>query len=145
LVNQNKKKSIFAFNNDRHMTIPRGIDLAKHILPEEIFTCFTLVDIKEDGNTLHFYLEELNVLPEAYLGEDMESKGFHRECEIKDFPLRDKALYLHVRRRRWLNRSTGEAVSRDWNLGAGGTHYTQSFASFLKGFIGYLPHSGPLA
>jgi hypothetical protein len=89
--------------------------------------------------------EELNILPEEYSGEDMESKGFHKACEIKDFPLRDKALYLQVRRRRWLNKETGEAVSRNWNLVAEGTHYTQGFASFLKAFIGYLPHSFPLA
>jgi hypothetical protein len=90
-------------------------------------------------------LEESNVLSGEYPGEDMESKGFHKESVIKDFPLRDKALYLHVRRRRWLNKKTGEVVSRDWNLAAAGTHYTQGFASFLKELIGYLPNSGPFA
>jgi hypothetical protein len=122
-----------------------SIDLARYILPEEIFKYFVLVQVKESGNTLHFYLEELNVFPEEYFGEDLESKGFHRESVIKDFPLREKSLYLHVRRRRWLNRGTGEVVSRNWNLVAEGTHYTQGFASFLKELIGYLPDSGPLA
>jgi hypothetical protein len=121
------------------------IDLATYILPEEIFSYFLLDKIEEDSNRLHFYLEETNVLPEEYSGEDMESKGFHKESVIKDFPLRDKALYLHVRRRRWLNKKTGEVVSRDWNLAATGTHYTQGFASFLKELVGYLPDSGPLA
>jgi hypothetical protein len=130
---------------DSFMTTLPDIDLARYILPEEIFHYFTLIQIKEEGNNLHFYLEELNVLPEEYSALDMESKGFHKERVIKDFPLRDKALYLHVRRRRWLNISTGEVVSRDWNLVAEGTHYTQGFASFLKGLIGYLPDSGPLA
>ncbi|MDR0206920.1 MAG: hypothetical protein LBI45_06655 [Bacteroidales bacterium] len=123
----------------------QSIDLARYILPEEIFKYFVLVQVKESGNTLHFYLEELNVLPEEYLGTDMESKGFHKESVIKDFPLREKALYLHVCRRRWLDRGTGEVVSRNWNLVAEGTHYTQGFASFLKALIGYLPDSGPLA
>ena len=127
------------------MATTQGIDLAKYILPEEIFNYFILVQVKESENNLHFYLEELNVLPEAYLGEAMESKGFHKESVIKDFPLRDKALYLHVRRRRWLNTSTGEVISRDWRLVSEGTHYTQGFATFLKGLIGYLPDSGPLA
>jgi len=127
------------------MSTTQCIDLARYILPKEIFTYFILVQVKESGNTLHFYLEELNVLPEEYQGEPMESKGFHKSCEIKDFPLREKALYLHVRRRRWLNTRTGEVISRDWNLVAEGTHYTQGFASFLKELIGYLPNSGPLA
>jgi hypothetical protein len=127
------------------MTALPCIDLAGYILPNEIFNYFTLVQIKEEGNHLHFYLEELNILPAEYFSGDMESKGFHRESIIKDFPLREKALYLHVRRRRRLHKDTGEVLSRDWNLVAEGTHYTQGFASFLKGLVGYLPDSGPLA
>jgi hypothetical protein len=113
--------------------------LLKYILPEEIFRYFLLTDIKEEGETLHLYLEENNEKPEEYLGDSMESKGFHPEVVIKDFPLRDRAMYLHIRRRRWFNKTIGTTVSRDWNLVAEGTHYTQGFASFLKEFIGYLP------
>jgi len=121
------------------------IDLAQYILPEDLLRYFVLEKVEENDNELHFYLEEINVLPDEYLGEDMESKGFHSEQTIKDFPLRGKPLYLHVRRRRWLHKPTGTVVSRNWNLVAKGTHYTESFATFLKEFIGYLPHSGPLA
>ena len=117
-----------------------AINLAKYILPEDIFLYFILDRVDEQKDGLHFYLDEINVLPEFCIGEDMESKWFHKESVIKDFPLRDKALFLHVRRRRWLNRQTGETVSRDWKLVAEGTHYTQGFASFLKGIIGYLPY-----
>jgi len=146
LVERNKKKSIFVFKKDNFMiTKSKEIDLSKYILPEEIFRYFVLDRVEETSDHLHFYLEETNVLPEEYSGESMESKGFHKESVIKDFPLRDKALYLHVRRRRWLNRTTGEVVSRDWKLVAEGTHYTQGFASFLKALIGYLPDSGPFA
>jgi len=118
-----------------------AIDLAKYILPEEIFQYFLLVKVEELNNTLHFYLDEDNIIPSEYQNCDLVSKGFHRESVIKDFPLRDKPLYLHVSRRRWLNRTTGEIVSRDWNLLAKGTHYTQGFASFLKEFAGYLSDS----
>jgi hypothetical protein len=127
------------------MTQNLGIDLARYVLPEEIFSYFSLMKVEESGKSLHFYLEEENVLPDEYAGEAMESKGFHLETVIKDFPVRGRPLYLHVRRRRWLNRGTGEVVSRDWRLVADGTHYTQGFASFLKGLVGYLPDSGPLA
>jgi len=126
-------------------TILSGIDLAKYILPEEIFKYFILDRVVDENNQLHFYLDESNVVPDDYLGEEMESKGFHPECVIKDFPLREKALYLHVRRRRWLNKGTGDVVSRDWKVVAEGTHYTQGFASFLKELAGYLPDSVPLA
>ena len=75
------------------------IELAKYILPEEIFRYFILDRVEEESNNLHFYLEESNILPEEYSREGMESKGFHKESVIKDFPVRDKALYLYVRRR----------------------------------------------
>ena len=135
-----------------------SIDLAKYILPDELFRYFRLCKVEELSRELHFYLDELNILPDEYVGVDMESKGFHVCCAkckhqasvIKDFPLREKSLYLHVRRRRWLNKSTGKVVSRDWHLVAEGTHYTQGFASFLprtsyavqvKEFVRYLPDS----
>ena len=122
-----------------------NIDLVRYILPEEIFKYFSLYNVDEEKSCLHFYLEELNILPDEYIGEDMESKGFHTESVIKDFPLRDKSLYLHVRRRRWLNKNTGKVVSRDWQLVSEGTHYTQGFATFLKELVGYLPDSYPVA
>jgi hypothetical protein len=119
-----------------------SLNLAKYILPEEIFKYFRLCKVVDDVvGELHFYFDELNILPEEYSGEDMESKGFHQESVIKDFPLRDKSLYLHVRRRRWLNKTTGKVVSRDWMLVAEGTHYTQGFAFFFKDLVGYLSDS----
>jgi hypothetical protein len=117
------------------------IDIAKYVLPDELFRYFILIKVEELPESLHFYLDELPIFPEEYLGQDMVSHGFHSECVIKDFPLREKSLYLHVRRRRWLNKTTGNVVSRDWNLVAEGTHYTQGFASFLKAFVRYIPDS----
>ena len=110
--------------------------LAKYVLPEEIFQYFELVKIEPSGRELHLYLEELNEIPEGYHQGELESKGFHVESIIKDFPIREKPSFLHVRRRRWLEKATGKTVSRDWELVAEGTHYTQGFASFLKGLIG---------
>ena len=116
-----------------------NLGLIKYVLPEEIFRYFELKEIEQKGRELHLYLEEQNEIPEGYHSEEFESNGFHNETVIKDFPIREKAAFLHVRRRRWLEKSTGKTVSRDWNLVADGTHYTQGFASFLKGLIGYLP------
>jgi tRNA A58 N-methylase Trm61 len=41
-------------------------------------------------------------------------------------------VYLHIKKRRWTNKVTGEIVKRDWNLVAKGTRMTQEFAAFLK-------------
>ena len=35
---------------------------------------------------------------------------------IQDFPLRGKFVYLHIKRRPWTNKDTGEIVKRDWDL-----------------------------
>jgi len=116
-----------------------NLGLAKYVLPAEIFQYFEIVKIEPLGRELHIYLEELNEIPKGYNPCDLESKGFHAESIIKDFPIREKPSFLHIRRRRWLEKATGKTVSRDWELVAEGTHYTQGFASFLKGLIGYLP------
>ena len=119
-----------------------SIDLAKYILPETIFRYFHLCQVKESPGRSWFSFWRIEYFAwRVFLGEDMSSKGFHQVCVIKDFPLCDKPLYLHVRCCRWLNQSTGKVVSRDWNLVAEGTHYTQGFESFLKELIGYLPDS----
>jgi tRNA A58 N-methylase Trm61 len=41
-------------------------------------------------------------------------------------------VYLHIKRRRWTNKTTGEIIKRDWLLVAKGTRMTQEFAAFLK-------------
>jgi hypothetical protein len=116
-----------------------NLALAKYVLPEELFRYFELIKIEQTAGSLHLYLDELPELPEGYNPTELESKGYHCETVLKDFPIREKATFLHVRRRRWLEKATGKTISRDWKSVAEGTHYTQSFASFLKELVGYIP------
>jgi len=116
-----------------------NLGLAKYVLPEELLQYFDITKIAQKGRYLHMYLKELNEVPAGYDRSSLASKGFHNETVIKDFPIRDKPVFLHILRRRWLEKATGKTVSRDWKLVAEGTHYTQEFAFFLKEFIGYLP------
>ena len=71
-------------------------------------------------------------LPREYKKGQATSKGFYNEITIQDFPIRGKQVYLHIKRRRWLNNSTGSIVTRDWDLVAKGTRMTNEFATFLK-------------
>ncbi|WP_438830188.1 ISAon1 family transposase N-terminal region protein [Ancylomarina longa] len=48
--------------------------------------------------------------------------------------MRDKAMFLHIRRRRWAVKQGGKIISRNWELTAKGTKFTQEFRSFLKEF-----------
>jgi hypothetical protein len=102
------------------------------VLPPEVKTYFRLTSHKSDEESLHLYLEELNNIPEEYLGQQLESKGFYEESTLQDFPIRGRNVFLHVKRRRWMNHSTGKVVQRNWKLVAKGTRITKDFAAFLK-------------
>ncbi len=67
----------------------------------------------------------------------MSPKGFFDEVILQDFPIRGQEVYLHVKRRRWLNQDTGLVVFRDWSLVAKGTRITEDFAAFLKAISRY--------
>ena len=114
------------------MQINEGINLVNFILPTGVLEYFTITKIEQTEEHLNIYLDENNVIPQEYINDKVISKGFYEESRIQDFPIRGKAVYLYVRRRRWLNESTGEYICRDWTLVANGTRMTQEFASFLK-------------
>jgi len=102
------------------------------VLPAGVKTYFELKRHSFDQDTIHLYLEELNIKPEEFKTQKLESKGFHSEITFQDFPLRGKEVYMHVKRRRWLNHDTGKVVSRDWSVVANGTRISKDFAAFLK-------------
>lgn len=114
--------------------------LAQYILPHELFTHFDFCRVEEVDSALHLYLEEKNEAPAA----DLHPNGFHEESCIRDFPIRNRKVTLHVRRRRWKS-PDGKSVSKDWKLVAEGTRHSAEFAAFLKGLLGEIPDYGPLS
>jgi hypothetical protein len=114
--------------------------LIQLILPQEIFDYFEITNLVVEDRSIGVFLDERDIKPTGYSDKKLTSKGFHSESIIQDFPIRDKAVFLHVRRRRWLVEQGGEVVSRDWDSVAEGTRYTKSFADFLKGILGQLPN-----
>jgi len=114
--------------------------LVQLLLPTEVFDYFEITNLVIEDRSVTVFLDERDVKPKAYSDQKLTSKGFHPESIIQDFPIRNKAVFLHVRRRRWLVEATNEVVSNDWDAVAQGTRYTKSFADFLKGIFGQLPH-----
>jgi hypothetical protein len=106
--------------------------LIRLLLPKELFDYFEIMQISVEDKSINIYLDELAVKPDEFGKEKLTSNGFHSPCVVQDFPLRGKALFLHVRRRRWLVDSTGKVVSRDWATVAKGTRFTKEFALFLN-------------
>ena len=118
-------------------------ELLSYVLPKELIASFELVDLQEKEEVLHLYLDEYNIVPEEYQALSLSPNGFYEESTLKDFPLRDKKVVLHIRRRRWID-AQGKSYSRSWDLAAEGTRYSREFAFFLKETFGYLPDSGPI-
>lgn len=112
-------------------------ELLKQILPEYLVAYFDIIKSYEVEEVLHIEFEEKNIIPDAFLDRPYNSKGFLSPITIEDFPLRGRAVRLHIKRRRWKDKNTGEILQRDWTLVAKGTKMTADFAAFLKEVRGY--------
>ena len=108
------------------------LDLLKLILPEFLINHFDLVNSTKIGEVVHLYFEEFNVTPKEDAKRVLIAHGFHKQVTIQDFPLRGNTVYLHVKRRRWLDKTTKQVIQRDWDLVAQGTRMTAEFAGFFK-------------
>jgi hypothetical protein len=106
--------------------------IAKLLLPEVLIEYFDLTNHQIKGEEIHFYFKENNITPVEFKDQKLTSKGFFPESSIQDFPIRGKQVFLHITRRRWINETTGNVVTRDWDLVAKGTRMTKEFATFLK-------------
>ena len=113
------------------------IALLKVLLPELLISHFDIIKHETIQDTLHLYFEEKKSIPEEFSKDIIISHGFHKEIIVEDFPLRGKIVLLHIKRRRWLNKTTQKVVYRDWNLVAQGTRMTFEFAVFLKAISSY--------
>ena len=114
-------------------------DLIACVLPSGLLNHFTITQVEQlfDDKTqkpfISVKLEEKNQLPEGYTTADYESKGFSSSKTIQDFPLRGKAVYLTLRRRRWRHKETGRQLTADYSFVAEGSKLTVELSAFLKG------------
>lgn len=113
--------------------------LLSAFLPESFLDHFELIETKELGNTetkkmeFELYLDEKNHLPENVDSSQYESKGFLPPTRVQDFPIRGKAVYLVIRRRRWRHKTEKAEISNDYRFIAEGARLTQELSDFLKG------------
>ena len=108
--------------------------LLRCIFPDVLADYFDVVDIQESACQFDFWLDERNFMEKSdhKLGT-VSSYGFTSERVIQDFPLRGKAVYLHVRRRKWRDSFSGEIFTYSYNdLTAEGSKLSPEFVSFLK-------------
>lgn len=114
-------------------------DTLSYFLPEKLLDYFKIVAIKELGEIktktlfFEFHLEEKNILPQGYNVDEYESKGFYPSSRVQDFPIRGKAVYLVIKRRRWRDKATKKnIIQNDYSFIAEGSKLTNELSAFLK-------------
>ena len=91
---------------------------------------------KDHVPALHLYFDEKD--NRTADTADYTPKGFTEETVLNDFPVRNKKLVLHIRRRRWLKPDGSSCVLDVYpRLIARGTRFSEEFATFLKKKCGY--------
>ena len=108
--------------------------LLRAILPDVLIDNFDVVKYEKTESRFDIWLDEKNVMMlEDKRKRSVISHGFGAYRTIQDFPLRGRATYFHVRKRKWFDKDTGEIFSYEWELSEyDGTHLNAEFVAFLK-------------
>lgn len=113
-------------------------DILSLFLPESLLNHFDidfteeLCEISHKWHIYHIHLTEKNKLSSGYDSIDYESKGFYNAKTIQDFPIRGKAVYLVIKRRRWRHKESKAIIKSDYSFISEGSKLTQELSDFLK-------------
>lgn len=108
--------------------LPAGL-----LLHFDIVEIIELCDIKLKKPFYTFILEEKNEIIGIANASEFKSKGFSY-LTLQDFPIRGKAVYLKMGRRKWQHKVNPKVFHRnDFSYIAVGSGFTKELADFLKG------------
>jgi hypothetical protein len=106
------------------------LELYKHFisffLPEGLLDFFDLVWV-ESQSLIH--LDERDNRTEDM--QELRPNGFTEPTILTDFPIRERRVELHIRRRRWLTPDGKNVILNMYPLVASGTRYSAEFAAFF--------------
>ena len=115
------------------------------MLPDGILDHFDIVKLEEeavpppdDGSytpynrRVHLYLDEQDTRTPGER-HSLRPNGFTEYASVTDYPVRDRLLTLHMRRRRYTGQDGKNTVPCIFPLKARGTGISPEFAAFLKG------------
>jgi hypothetical protein len=116
-------------------------ELINLVAPREITDHFELKEIVEKPASITLYFEEKELkIPEALNGKEAVLDGYLNKMELQTFPLKDKTVYIALRRRRWKEKgNTKESYSNSYDLHFEGMKTTKEFGFFLKEELGLQP------
>lgn len=116
---------------------------ASFFLPNGMIDWFEIVRVVEEPNNgkkkydslftsiLNIYLDERDNRE----GEELVLKpiGFTEPTVVSDYPIRNRKVILHIRRRRYLDADGRNVILNHYPLKADGTELSVEFGVFLKG------------
>ena len=116
-------------------------------LPDGMIDWFEVVKIVEEPNTgkaqadvlynsvLNIYLDERDNREGEQLS--LKPNGFTEPTVIRDYPIRNRKVLLHVRRRRYLDADGRNIILNQYPLTADGTKVSVEFGLFFKDSDGH--------
>lgn len=113
------------------------------LVPKEILKSFEVTSIEEGDEDYVIRLEERkDLLPKEILRKKKAVlDGFCRELELQTFPIKGKAVYLKIYRRRWKEKGGGERnFQNEYEFNEKGMKATKEFGAFLKEAFGTGTH-----
>lgn len=94
---------------------------------------FEFVNCEESAEKLDSWLDERGYMSrEDYRKGNVREYGFTDERVLQDFPIRGKAVYLHVRRRKLQHPRDGSIFTYTYDLAEEGSSLPPEFVAFLK-------------
>lgn len=127
------KKAVVKKAKDAELWVMKQWQVLKTVFPEVITENFEFVNYGESAGRLDYWLDERGYMSrEDYKKGTVREYGFTEERVIQDFPIRGKAVYLHVRRRKWRDTEDGSIFTYDYDLTEEGSRLTPEFVAFLK-------------
>lgn len=110
-------------------------DFMWEFLPAGLRDVFDIVNVKKTDTEFHIWLDEKReITEEDALKGSVIGKGYTDYCTIQDHLIRGRKTFLHMRKCKWLDKSTGEIFS--YNIDYANedfTTLTRELVAFLKG------------
>src|SRR5690625_5551301 len=112
--------------------------LLRLLVPEEILEFFEISDVRESEQSIELELRERKELtPEALKGKDVVLDGFCNPIGLQSFPLKGKATYIKLFRRRWKPSGQGKHYTKRYDFALHSTSATRALCAFLTGSVGH--------
>lgn len=114
---------------------------ASFFLPDGMLDWFEITYVKEETNdgskdfdilfptVLHIYLDERDNRKGDSLG--LKPNGFSEYTTLQDYPIRNRKVVLHVRRRRYKDADGHNIILNNYPLKADGTEISVEFGLFF--------------